>query len=112
MAHTSEDFWKLPNSPEYLSDQAVRTTESRVDLGTNTDQPTWDGKLEVVALGMQRDDSAEDGFAFVPTLRVLCNNTRSNLDLLTEPQNAGEDRSAGNSAFQIINFCAGFVDVE
>ena len=112
MSHTSEDFGKLSDSPKYLSDQAVRTTKSGVDLGANTDQSTWDGKLEVVALGMQRDNSAEYRFAFVPTLRVLCNDTRSNLDLLTEPQNAGEDRSAGNTAFQIINFCAGFVDVE
>jgi len=52
MSHTSEDFWELSNSSEHLSDQAVSTAESGVDLGANTNQSTWDGKLEVVALGM------------------------------------------------------------
>jgi hypothetical protein len=49
---TGENLWKLSNSTEHLSNQAICTTESRVDLGPNTNQPTWDGKLEMVALGV------------------------------------------------------------
>lgn len=112
MLHTSEDLRKLSNSPKHLPDQTVRTAEGGVDLGPNTDQPTWDGELQVVALGMQRDDSTEDGFASVPALRVLRDDTRSNLNLLAESQNAGEDGATSNTTFQVINFCARFVDIE
>ena len=109
---TSEDFWKLSDSAKHLSNQAVRTAKSRVDLGADTNQSTWDGKLEMVALGMQRDDSAEDRFAFVPSLSVLCNDARSDFDLLAHPKNAGEDRATSNTTFQVVDFSTGFVDIE
>lgn len=110
--HTGEDLWKLPDSTEHLSNQAICTAESGVDHGTNANQSTWDGKLKVIALGMQRDDSAKDGFALVPTLRVFCNDTGSNLNFLTEPQNTGKDRATSNTTFQVVNLGTGFVDVE
>jgi len=105
-------LWELSDSTENLPNQAIRTAESGVDFGTNTNQSTWDGKLEMVALGMQRDNPAKDRFAFVPTLRVLRNDTGPNLNLLTEPQNTSEDRATSNTTFQIVNFGTGFVDVE
>jgi hypothetical protein len=52
------------------------------------------------------------GLHSVPTLRVFCNDAGSNLNLLTEPQNAGEDRATSNTTFQIVNLGTGFVDVE
>ena len=110
--HTGEDFWKFSDSAEHLPNQPIRTAEGRIDFGTNTNKSTWDGKLEMVALGMQRDDPTKDGFAFVPTMRVLCNNTGSNLNLLTEPQNTSEDRTTGDAAFQVVNFSTRFIDVE
>lgn len=112
MSQTSEDFWKLSDSPEHLPDQAICTTKSRVDLGSNTNQSTWDSKLQVVTLGVQRDNSTEDGFAFVPTLCVLRYDTRSNLNLLTEPQDTGEDRAASDTTLQVVNFGTGFIDIE
>ena len=109
---TGEDLWKLSDSAEHLPDQPIRTAEGGIDFGPDTNQSARDGKLEVITLGVQRDDPAKDRFAFVPTLRVLRNDARSNLNLLTEPQNSSEDRTTSNTPFQIVNFCTGFVDVE
>ena len=52
IVHTGEDLWELSDSTEHLPNQAIRAAESGVDFGANTNQSTWDGKLEVVALGV------------------------------------------------------------
>lgn len=110
--HTGEDFWELSDSTEHLPNQAICTAESGVDLGTDTNQSTWDSKLEMIALGVKRHDTAKNRFAFVPTLRVLRNDTRPDLNLLTEPQNTGEDRATSYTTFQVVDFSSGFIDVE
>ena len=50
--HTGEDFWKLSDSAEHLPDQTICTAKGGVDFGTDANQSTWDGKLEMIALGM------------------------------------------------------------
>ena len=109
---TGEDLWKLSDSAEHLPDQPIRTAEGGIDFGPDTNQSARDGKLEVIALGVQRDDPTKDRFAFVSTLRVLRNDARSNLNLLTESQNTSKDRATSNAAFQVVDLGTRFIDVE
>lgn len=52
------------------TDQTIGTAEGRVDLGTDTNQATGHGVLEVVALGVEGNDSAEERGALEGTAVV------------------------------------------
>jgi hypothetical protein len=78
----------------------------------HTDKTTRDGKLQVVGLGKESDDSAEDGLAHDLTLLVSGDDTRSDLNLVAQSQHTGQDGTTSNASLQIIDLGTGLVDVE
>lgn len=66
----------------------------------------------MVVLRIQRQNSAEDTLALVPSLRVLSNDTRSDLYLHTQAEDTSEQRSTGDTTFQLVDLGSGLVDVE
>lgn len=83
-----------------------------LNLRSNTDQTTWNGKVEVVLFCEERDDPAEDGLAFCPSLAVLDHDARPDLNLLAHLEDTRENRSTGDTALQLVNFGTWLVDVE
>lgn len=61
---------------------------------------------------MQGDDAREDGFAAITALCVLSDDAGADLDLLAEAEDAGEDGATGDAALELVDLCAGLVDVE
>ena len=109
---TCVHLWKFPDRAQYLPHQPICTAKRRVDLGSDTDQPTGYRKREVIALGVQRDDLAKDRFTSVPSRAVLGHDTGSDLDFLAEVEDTGEDGASGDAAFEFVDFGTGFVDIE
>ena len=61
---------------------------------------------------MQTHDPAEDRFAPIPALGVLCDDARTNLDAHAEFEDAFQNGAASDAALEIVNLGTGFVDVE
>ena len=87
-------------------------SDDGLDFGADTDQPARHGELEVVLLGEKGDDAAEDGLALVLAVGILGDDARANLDLLTELEDAAQDRPARHAALEIADLGAGLVHVE
>lgn len=66
----------------------------------------------MIALSVQGDDPAKDRFASISSRVVFGHDPWSNLDFLAEVEDTDEDRSTGDTSFQLVDFSAGFVDVE
>ena len=105
-------FTQFADGPEDLTDEAIRATESRVDLGPYADETAWHGKLQMVGLSVKRDDARVNGLAAVTARAVLGDDARANLDLHPEAEHAREDRAARDAAFEFVDFRAGLVHVE
>ena len=109
---TGVNLGELANGTQNLTDQPIRTAKRRVDPRTHTNQTTGDGKLQLVGLGVQTDNSAEDGFTLVPSLSILGDDTRPDLDLLTETEDTSQNGTTGNTTLELIDFGTRLVDVE
>jgi len=105
-------FWKLPDGTQDLSYQPICTAERRVNFGSDTDQATGHGEREVIGLCVQRDDPAKDRFASVSSRTVLGHDSWPDLDLLTEVEHTGEDRTTCDAAFQFVYFGSRFIHVK
>lgn len=80
-----------------MSDQPVGPAHRRVDLGSDSDESSWDGEPKVVVLGEEGDDLGENGRADELPVRVLIDETGADLDLLLELQrDEGEERRGVN----------------
>ena len=77
----------------------------------HTNETSRDGKFQVIRLGKQSGDSAEDGFAPDPALLGFGDDARPNFDFVSQLQNTRQDRAAGNTALQIVNLGTSLVDV-
>jgi len=108
----SVDGGELATETKDETDQTIGTAESGVNASTNTNETTGDGELQIVVLGEQCDDSGEDGLALNLTLLVLADNTRSDLNLVTELQYTVQDTATSNSTLQILNLGTRLVDIE
>ena len=97
---------------ENLPDEPVCAAQRRVDLRPDADQPAGHRELQLVRLGVQRDDPRVDRLAAVPTRAVLRDDARSDLDLHPEAQDARQDRPARDAAFELVDLRAGLVYVE
>lgn len=94
------------------TDETIGSAEGGVDAGTDTDETTGDGVLEVVELGVEGDDSAEDGSALEGTLVVSRDNTGTDLNLVTELEDTVQNRATSDTSLEVVNFGTGLVDVE
>lgn len=83
-----------------------------LDLRPDTDQTTRHGKVEVVLLGQQALDARKDGNAARLSLLVLCDDSRPDLDLLSELEDTGQDGSTGDASLELVDLCSRLVDVE
>lgn len=79
---------------------------------THTDQTTRDGKLQIVVLGEERHDPAEDRLGLDLALLVLGDNTRPDLNLVAELEHTSENRATSNTSLELLDLRAGLVDVE
>ena len=77
-----------------------------------TNQTAGDGEFQVICLGEQGDDSAEDGLAPDSALLRFGDNARPNFDFVSQLQDTRQDRAASNTALQIVNLGARLVDVK
>lgn len=94
------------------TDETIGTAEGRVDAGTDTDETTGHGVLEVVGLGVEGNDSAEDGSALEVALVVTGDDTRTDLDLVAELEDTVEDGTTGNTTLELVDLGTGLVDIE
>jgi hypothetical protein len=108
----SVDGGELATETKDETDQTIGTAESGVNTSTNTDETTRDGELQIVVLGEEGDNSGEDGLALNLTLLVLADNTRSDLNLVTELQYTVQDTATSNSTLQVLNLGTRLVDIE
>jgi len=108
----SVDGGKLATETKDETDQTIGTAEGGVDTGTNTDETTRDGELQVVVLGEQSNNSGEDGLALNLALLVLADNTGSDLNLVTELQYTSQDTATSNTTLQVLNLSTRLVDIE
>ena len=68
--------------------------------------------MQLVGLGVQTDNSAEDGFTLVPSLSILGDDTWPDLDLLTKTEDTSQNGTTGDTTLELIDFGTGLVDVE
>lgn len=61
---------------------------------------------------MQRDDLAKDRVTSISSRVVLCHDTWPDLDFLPQVEDTGEDRSTGDTSFQVVDFGSRFVNVK
>src|SRR5699024_7563010 len=94
------------------ADETIRTAECGVDAGTNTDQTTRDGKLQVVVLGEQRHNAGEDGTALDLAVLVLGDKTRADLNLVAQLEHTGQNGTTGNTTLELVDLGTGLVNVE
>jgi hypothetical protein len=106
------DGGELATETKDETDQTIGTTEGGVNTSTNTDETTRDGELQIVVLGEEGDNSGEDGLALNLTLLVLADNTRSDLNLVTELQYTVQDTTTSNSTLQVLNLGTRLVDIK
>lgn len=97
---------------ENETDETIGTAEGGVDAGSDTDETTGDGVLEVVGLGVERDDATEDGCALESTVVVTGDDTRANLDLVAELDNTVEDTATSNTTLEVVDLSTRLVDIE
>merc|ERR1719329_107566 len=57
------DLWQTTRTAKNLSEQAIRTSERRINLCSNTDETTWHGELKSVLFCSQRDNAGLDWLA-------------------------------------------------
>lgn len=106
------DFGQLALQAENEADKTIGTAKGRVDAGTNTDETTRDGVLEVVGLGVERDDTREDGSALNGTLVIAGHDTGADLNLIAKLDDTVQNRTTSNTALEVINLSTRLVDVE
>lgn len=94
------------------TNETIGSAEGRIDASTNTNKTTGNGVLEVVGLGVERDDSAEDRRALEVTLVVTGNDTGADLNLVAELEKTVKDRTTGNTALEFLDLSTGLVNVE
>jgi hypothetical protein len=108
----SVDGGELATKTKDETDQTIGTAEGGINTSTNTDETTGNGELQIVVLGEECNNSREDGLALNLTLLVLADNTRSDLNLVTELQYTVQDTATSNSTLQVLNLGTRLVDIE
>ena len=103
---------QFADGTEHLADETVRAAERRVDLGADADEAAGHGELELVRLGVERDDAGVDRLAAVAARGVLGDDARAYLDLHAEAEHAGEDGAARDAALELVHLRARLVHVE
>jgi len=68
--------------------------------------------LQQVVLRMQRHNPAEDRLALVAASAVLRDDSRSDLNFLSDAEDTRQDRTTRYTTLQVIHFRARFVHVE
>lgn len=106
------DIGKTALETQDETNETISTAKGRVDSGTDTDETTGNGVLEIVGLGVERNDSAEDGGTLEGTAVITGHDTRSDLNLVTQLDNTVKDRTTSNTTLEVIDLSTGLVDVE
>lgn len=94
------------------TDETISSAEGRVDAGTDTNKTAGNGVLEVVGLGVERDDAREDGRALEGTTIVTGDDTRSNFNLVAQLDDAVQDGPTGDTTFEVVNLSTRLVDIK
>lgn len=106
------DGWALVNRRHDHTEQSVGTTESRVNEGTDTDKTTGNGKLEVVLLGVEGDDTRSQRSASADTVGVPGNKTRSDLDFLANLEDTLQDTTTSDTTLQLVDTGTRLVNIK
>lgn len=106
------DLGELALETKDETDKTISTAEGRVNAGTNTNQATGNGVLEIVGLRVERHNAREDGSALDGTAVVTRDNTGTDLDLVAELDDTVEDRTTSNTTLEVVNLSTGLVDVK
>lgn len=97
---------------QHETDETIGSAKGRVDSGTNTNKTTGNSVLKVVGLGVERDDSAEDGGTLEGTVVVSGDDTRSDFNLVTKLDNAVENGTTSNTTLEFVDLGTRLVDIE
>eukprot|EP00732_Lithocolla_globosa_P004645 Lithocolla_globosa_v1_NODE_4389_length_1447_cov_46.732759.p2 type:complete len:233 gc:universal NODE_4389_length_1447_cov_46.732759:364-1062(+) len=102
----------MTNCSQHLTDETISSAQGGVDFGAHADQPPGHGKLQVIRLGVQRQNARIDGLAPGSPLAVLGNNPWPHLNLITNLEDTHQDTATGHSSLQTVHFRAGFVHIK
>lgn len=94
------------------ADETIGTAKCGVDAGTNTDETTGHGVLELVELGIEGDDAAEDGRALEGALLITRDDAGTDLNFVAELEDTVQNGTAGNATLELVNLGTRLVDVE
>lgn len=108
----SVDGGKAATVTEDETDETIGTAEGGVDTGTDTDKTTGNGELEVVVLGEERDNAGENGTALNLALLVLGDETGTDLNLIVQLHDTGQNGSTSDTTLELIDLGTGLVDIE
>lgn len=108
----SVDSRKAATVTENETDKTICTAKRGVDTGTNTNQTTRNGKLEVIVLSEERHNAGENGSTLDLALLILGDETGADLNLIVQLYNTGKDGTTGNTTLELINLGTGLVDIE
>ena len=97
---------------EDVADQLVGASERGVDFETDSDQASRAGVEQVVLLGQQTDDAAEDRLAADQALRVLLDHAGTDLDLVAHLQHPLQNGPSRHPPLQLLDVDARPVHVE
>jgi hypothetical protein len=97
---------------QHETNETIGSAKCRVDSGTNTDKTTRNSVLEIVGLGVERDDSAENGSALEGTAVVSGDDTRSDFNLITKLDNTVKNGTTSNTTLEVVDLGTRLVDIE
>ena len=106
------DLGETALEAEDETDQTIGSAKGRVDAGSDTNQATRDGVLEIVGLRVERHDAAEDGRALESATVVTGDDTRTDLNLIAKLDDTVQDTATSDTALQVIDLSTRLVDVE
>jgi len=109
----AEYLWHLAWMTDNLSNKRVRSGDDWINLETDTNESSRNGVHEMVVVCLEGSDlrlnfSPLNGSSSL----VLCDETWSDGDFVTNFENTSENCSTGNSSFEGFGILSWLVDVE
>mmetsp|Transcript_19175 Transcript_19175/g.31929 ORF Transcript_19175/g.31929 Transcript_19175/m.31929 type:complete len:348 (-) Transcript_19175:199-1242(-) len=105
------DVRQTAGGTENVSDHLVSAAERGVDVGSDSDQASWHGVLEVVGLSKERHDHGRDGRALDLSL-ILLDNSWADLDRVSNLEDTLGDTASSNTTTHFLDLSTGLVDVK
>lgn len=64
---TAVDLWEFSDRTQHLTHKTICSAQRRINLDPNTDQPSWNYKLQVILLSVHRNDPARNWLVAIGT---------------------------------------------